>query len=179
MPFTSLTIDYCRCKTSYADTVQYYCMHIKGCRVVFCHLFNRAQREMGQGVKEGAGRGKNNQTHYIMNIKWVIWSIDLHKLILDGQGFSFVAPSNRQVLQHPRAIPLLYIILPNPPALSLQPSLLLTPSEPLTGLLNVLGPHFRNKVVRLLCPALSLAWSSSHPTAGPYTRRYWQCLFFI
>jgi len=69
VPFTSLTIDYCRCKTSYADTVQYYCMHIKGCRVVFCHLFNRAQREMGQGVKEGAGRGKNNQTHYIMHIK--------------------------------------------------------------------------------------------------------------
>jgi len=67
----------------------------------------------------------------------------------------------------PRAIPLLYIILPKPPVLSLQPSLLLTPSEPLTGLLNVLGPHFRNKVVRLLCPALSLAWSSSHPSAGP------------
>lgn len=34
---------------------------------------------------------------------------------------------------------------------SLQPSLQLTPSKPLTGLLNVLGPHFRNKVVCLLC----------------------------
>lgn len=40
------------------------------------------------------------------------------------------------------------------PTPSLQPSLLLTPSKPLTGLLNVLGPHFRNKVVRLLCPSV-------------------------
>jgi hypothetical protein len=69
---------------------------------------------MGQGVKEDGGEGKNKHTPYIMHIKWVIWSTDLHKLILDGHSFSSVSLSNRQVLWHPQAIPLLYIILPNP-----------------------------------------------------------------
>jgi len=52
------------------DTVQYYCMHIKGCRVVFCDLFNRAQREMGQGVKEGEEKGKKqpNTLYYAYKV---------------------------------------------------------------------------------------------------------------
>jgi len=53
-----------------ADIVQYCCMHIKGCRVVFCDLFNRAQREMGQGVKEGKGEGKKqpNTLYYAYKV---------------------------------------------------------------------------------------------------------------
>lgn len=52
------------------DTAQYYCMHIKGCRVVFCDLFNRAQREMGQGVKEGEGERKEqtNTLYYAYKV---------------------------------------------------------------------------------------------------------------
>jgi len=50
------------------DTVQYYCMHIKGCIVVFCHLFNTAQRETGQGVKEGEEEGKKTTKHTILCI---------------------------------------------------------------------------------------------------------------
>jgi hypothetical protein len=40
-------------------------MHIKGCRVVFCDLFNRAQREMGQGVKESEEKGEKTTKHTI------------------------------------------------------------------------------------------------------------------
>lgn len=52
------------------DTVQYYCMHIKGWRVVFRDLFSRAQREMGQGVKEGEGDGKKqpNTLYYAYKV---------------------------------------------------------------------------------------------------------------
>jgi hypothetical protein len=53
-----------------SDTVQYYCMHIMGCRVVFCDLLNRTQREMGQGVKEGKGEVKKqpNTLHYAYKV---------------------------------------------------------------------------------------------------------------
>lgn len=52
------------------DTVQYYFIHMKGCRVVFFDLFNRAQREMGQGIKEGEEEGKKqpNTLYYAYKV---------------------------------------------------------------------------------------------------------------
>jgi len=52
------------------DIVQYYCMHIKSSRVVFCDLFKRAQRVMGQGVKEGEEEGKKqpNTVYYAYKV---------------------------------------------------------------------------------------------------------------
>ena len=63
------------------DIVQYYCTNKVGCKVVFCELFIRTQREIGQGAKEAKGRGEKhaNTLYYaykVSDMKYWFTQID-------------------------------------------------------------------------------------------------------